>query len=82
MNPTSLQRMAPLREAGYDGAQQSEPKLQVAMEARGLSFAGSSGSDGLNTQEPTRVQYTFGQYVFDPHSGELNDAQKTVQLRP
>ncbi|HEY3644734.1 MAG TPA: winged helix-turn-helix domain-containing protein [Gammaproteobacteria bacterium] len=28
------------------------------------------------------MQYTFGQYVFDPHSGELNDGQKTVQLRP
>ncbi|HEY1992094.1 MAG TPA: winged helix-turn-helix domain-containing protein [Gammaproteobacteria bacterium] len=28
------------------------------------------------------MQYTFGQYVFDPQSGELNDGQKTVQLRP
>jgi DNA-binding winged helix-turn-helix (wHTH) protein/TolB-like protein len=28
------------------------------------------------------VQYTFGQYVFDPHSGELYDGQKTMQLRP
>ncbi|HEY4126702.1 MAG TPA: winged helix-turn-helix domain-containing protein [Gammaproteobacteria bacterium] len=28
------------------------------------------------------MQYTFGQYVFDPHSGELIDGQKTVQLRP
>jgi DNA-binding winged helix-turn-helix (wHTH) protein/TolB-like protein/Flp pilus assembly protein TadD len=28
------------------------------------------------------VRYAFGQYVFDPRSGELNDGQKTVQLRP
>lgn len=32
--------------------------------------------------EPSRVRYAFGQYVFDPRSGELNDGQKTVQLRP
>ncbi|HEU5399053.1 MAG TPA: winged helix-turn-helix domain-containing protein, partial [Gammaproteobacteria bacterium] len=32
--------------------------------------------------EPTKVQYSFGQYSFKPHSGELNDGQKTVQLRP
>jgi DNA-binding winged helix-turn-helix (wHTH) protein/TolB-like protein len=52
------------------------------MEARSGSSTASSDSRGLTTQEPTRVQYTFGQYVFDPHSGELNDGQKTVQLRP
>ena len=82
MTQTSMQRMAPLREARYDGTQEREPGLQVAVEGRSGNSTVSSGSDGLNTQEPTRVQYTFGQYVFDPHSGELNDGQKTVQLRP
>ncbi len=28
------------------------------------------------------MHYTFGQYSFRPDSGELNDGQKTVQLRP
>ncbi|HET7174799.1 MAG TPA: winged helix-turn-helix domain-containing protein [Gammaproteobacteria bacterium] len=32
--------------------------------------------------EPAKVHYSFGQYCFKPHSGELNDGQKTVQLRP
>ena len=42
-----------------------------------------SGSQSMNpTPEPSRVRYAFGQYVFDPRSGELNDGQKTVQLRP
>jgi len=82
VNPTSLQRMAPLREAGYDGPQIHEPGLQVALEARSGGPSAASGNQGLSPQEPTRVQYTFGQYVFDPHSGELNDGQKTVQLRP
>ena len=81
MNPTSLQRMAPLREAGYDGPQTREP-VQVALQARSESSGETTGNRGLSPQEPTRVQYTFGQYVFDPHSGELNDGQKTVQLRP
>jgi len=32
--------------------------------------------------EPSRVRYAFGQYLFDPRSGELHDGQKTAQLRP
>ncbi|MGE5625688.1 MAG: winged helix-turn-helix domain-containing tetratricopeptide repeat protein [Bacillota bacterium] len=28
------------------------------------------------------MRYAFGQYIFDPRSGELNDGQKTLQLRP
>lgn len=35
-----------------------------------------------STAELTRPQYTFGQYSFDPRSGELYDGQKTAQLRP
>ncbi|HEV2110230.1 MAG TPA: winged helix-turn-helix domain-containing protein, partial [Gammaproteobacteria bacterium] len=35
-----------------------------------------------STPEQTKVHYTFGQYSFRPDSGELNDGQKTVQLRP
>ena len=35
-----------------------------------------------STPEHTKVHYTFGQYSFRPDSGELNDGQKTVQLRP
>lgn len=35
-----------------------------------------------STPEQSRVHYTFGQYSFRPDSGELNDGQKTVQLRP
>lgn len=74
MNSTSLGRMAPLREAGYDGMRGPQQDLRGTGPAdlRGLS----------PQQEPIRVQYTFGQYVFDPQSGELNDGQKTVQLRP
>ena len=34
------------------------------------------------TPEIPRVRYAFGQYVFAPHSGELNDGTKTFQLRP
>ena len=34
------------------------------------------------TPETPRVRYAFGQYVFAPHSGELNDSTKTFQLRP
>lgn len=34
------------------------------------------------TPEHTKIHYTFGQYSFRPDSGELNDGQKTVQLRP
>ncbi len=34
------------------------------------------------TPETPRVRYAFGQYVFAPHSGELNDGTKTFQLRP
>ena len=34
------------------------------------------------TPEPSRLQYVFGPYAFDPASGELDDGQKTVQLRP
>src|ERR1700749_707117 len=66
--------MALLREAGYDGMRGPQQDLRGTGPAdlRGLS----------PQQEPIRVQYTFGQYVFDPHSGELNDGQKTVQLRP
>jgi DNA-binding winged helix-turn-helix (wHTH) protein/TolB-like protein len=78
----SIERMAPLREAGYDGAQKREPGLQVVAQDRGGNSGQAPGDGSMNTQEPTRVQYTFGQYVFDPHSGELNDGQKTVQLRP
>ena len=33
-------------------------------------------------EQHTKVHYTFGQYSFRPDSGELNDGQKTVQLRP
>src|SRR5690348_7160744 len=35
-----------------------------------------------STPEHTKIHYTFGQYSFRPDSGELNDGQKTVQLRP
>ena len=35
-----------------------------------------------STQEPSRLQYVFGPYAFDPASGELDDGQKTAQLRP
>jgi DNA-binding winged helix-turn-helix (wHTH) protein/TolB-like protein len=35
-----------------------------------------------STPEQPRVHYAFGQYSFRPDSGELNDGQKTVQLRP
>ena len=35
-----------------------------------------------STPEQPKVHYTFGQYSFRPDSGELNDGQKTVQLRP
>lgn len=82
MNQTSLQRVAPLREAGYDGVPQRGAGVQAAMEARSGGSGEAPGNRDMNPQEPTRVQYTFGQYVFDPHSGELNDGQKTVQLRP
>jgi DNA-binding winged helix-turn-helix (wHTH) protein/TolB-like protein len=58
-----------------------EPVLPVPHDVRS-DGAGIGTGGGLGPQEPTRVQYTFGQYVFDPHSGELNDGQKTVQLRP
>src|SRR6185503_6410765 len=74
-------RMAPPREAGYDGAPKAGASPQAALAVRGGSSGGSAGSM-LTVQEPSRVQYTFGQYVFDPHSGELNDGQKTAQLRP
>lgn len=75
--------MAPPREAGYDGAPKPGPLPQVALAVRSAGSGGSAGSSGQDTvQEPSRVQYTFGQYVFDPHSGELNDGQKTAQLRP
>ncbi|HSN17198.1 MAG TPA: winged helix-turn-helix domain-containing protein [Gammaproteobacteria bacterium] len=74
MNPTSMGRMAPLHEAGYDGMRGPDA---------GLRDAGAAQPRELSRQqEPIRVQYTFGQYVFDPQSGELNDGQKTVQLRP
>src|SRR5579864_104013 len=35
-----------------------------------------------STPEAERFQYAFGEYTFDPHNGELNDGQKTAQLRP
>jgi DNA-binding winged helix-turn-helix (wHTH) protein/TolB-like protein len=80
MDPTPLKRMALASEAGYDGTREREPLLQAAREPRSPGPGAAGGS--MNPQEPIRVQYTFGQYVFDPHSGELNDGQKTAQLRP
>src|ERR1051325_2792672 len=75
--------MAPPREAGYDGAPKPGLTPQAALTIRSAASGGSAGGSGQDTvQEPSRVQYTFGQYVFDPHSGELNDGQKTAQLRP
>jgi DNA-binding winged helix-turn-helix (wHTH) protein/TolB-like protein len=59
-----------------------EPGLQAALDARSMDSGPAAAGRGLNPQEPIRVQYTFGQYVFDPHSGELYDGQKTMQLRP
>lgn len=83
MNPTSLERIAPPGEAGYDVMRRPGPQARVALAVRGAEPGGAADSRGMNSvQEPTRVQYTFGQYVFDPHSGELNDGQKTAQLRP
>ena len=83
MNPTSVERMALLRGAGYDGMRRPEPVARTATVLQGAGQDDAAGGPGSNTtQELTRVQYTFGQYVFDPQSGELNDGQKTVQLRP
>ena len=83
MNPTSMGRMAPSREAGYDGMRGPEPGYRGTVAAQAGSPAGAADLGSLNPQqEPIRVQYTFGQYVFDPQSGELFDGQKTVQLRP
>ncbi len=75
--------MASSREAGYDGATKPGPEARVALAAGSVGSGEAAGGRGMNTvQEPTRVQYSFGPYVFDPHSGELNDGQKTAQLRP
>jgi len=35
-----------------------------------------------STPEHPKVHFSFGQYTFRSDSGELNDGQKTVQLRP
>jgi DNA-binding winged helix-turn-helix (wHTH) protein/TolB-like protein len=59
-----------------------EPALQAVLDVRSMESGPAATGRGLGPQEPIRVQYTFGQYVFDPHSGELFDGQKTVQLRP
>jgi len=82
VNPTPLKRMAPSSEAGYDGMHKLEPGLQSVLDARSTVSGPAAAGRGLGPQEPIRVQYTFGQYVFDPHSGELYDGQKTAQLRP
>ena len=86
MNPTSLERLARVREAGYDGAQAPErpdPRLAQPGALYGSSASSLAGARSMNPMpEPSRVRYVFGQYVFDPRSGELNDGQKTVQLRP
>jgi DNA-binding winged helix-turn-helix (wHTH) protein/TolB-like protein len=46
------------------------------------NVSGAATRSMNSTPEPARVHYTFGQYSFRPDSGELNDGQKTVQLRP
>src|SRR5579859_6983567 len=75
--------MALLRRAGYDGMHRPEPATRTATVRQSAGSDGAAAGPGSNTtQELTRVQYTFGQYIFDPQSGELNDGQKTVQLRP
>jgi len=86
VNPTSLERLARVREAGYDGArapERPETRFPQPGTVYGPAPASGSGSRSMSpTPEPSRVRYAFGQYVFDPRSGELNDGQKTVQLRP
>lgn len=82
MNPTPLKRMALSGEAGYDGMHKLETGSHSALDARSMGSGPAAAGRSLGPQEPTRVQYTFGQHVFDPHSGELYDGQKTVQLRP
>ncbi len=72
-NPTSTDKMAPPQAAGYDGAKEGTPRPAQADAARPSTHT---------TPEGNKVRYAFGQYLFDPHSGELNDGQKTVQLRP
>ena len=82
MNPISMGRMAPLSEAGYDGLRGPDAGLRSPGMLQSAGAGTPEPRELSPQQEPIRVQYTFGQYVFDPQSGELNDGQKTVQLRP
>ena len=87
MNPTPLNRLAHPPEARYDGGRgQTQSALAhdpTHGETNGNTNVSGAAVRSMNsTPEPTKVHYTFGQYSFRPDSGELNDGQKTVQLRP
>ncbi|MFI4921789.1 MAG: winged helix-turn-helix domain-containing protein, partial [Gammaproteobacteria bacterium] len=87
MNPTPLHRLAHPPEARYDGGQgpalttHTRDPIHGAMNGN-PNVSGAATRSMNSTPEPARVHYTFGQYSFRPDSGELNDGQKTVQLRP
>lgn len=84
MNPTSFKGLAQVRKAGYDGDPAPErPETRFPQPGTVYGPAPASSCRNMSpTPEPSRVRYAFGQYSFDPRSGELNDGQKTVQLRP
>jgi DNA-binding winged helix-turn-helix (wHTH) protein/TolB-like protein/cytochrome c-type biogenesis protein CcmH/NrfG len=87
LNPTPLNNMAGPREARYDDGQGSAAAAPAAQPVQGLGKGNpnvsGAGTRSMNsTPEQPRVHYSFGQYTFRSDSGELNDSQKTVQLRP